>query len=47
LAARKNYGEVPPRVGYSISEKGINVKPLIEEMANFGKKYDNRQAAAN
>jgi len=47
LVNRKNYGEVPPRVGYSISAKGIQVKPLIEEMANFGKKYDNRLVAIN
>jgi DNA-binding HxlR family transcriptional regulator len=39
LANRKNYGEVPPRVGYSITEKGKNVQPLIEEMIKFAHLY--------
>lgn len=39
LVNRKNYGEVPPRVGYSITDKGSNVAPLIDEMARFGLLY--------
>lgn len=40
LAARKNYGEVPPRVEYSITAKGLNARPLIKEMVNFAQLYD-------
>lgn len=40
LANRRNYGEVPPRVGYSITEKGKHVESLIEEMAFFAKNYE-------
>ncbi len=40
LALRKNYGEVPPRVGYSISEKGKHIEPLIAEMVRFAKNYE-------
>jgi len=40
LASRRNYGEVPPRVGYSITEKGKNVESLIEEMVFFAKNYE-------
>jgi DNA-binding HxlR family transcriptional regulator len=40
LAERKNYGEVPPRVGYSATKKGKNIKPLIEEMVRFAKGYE-------
>jgi DNA-binding HxlR family transcriptional regulator len=40
LAGRKNYGEVPPRVGYSITEKGNNVQSLIEEMVRFAHAYE-------
>jgi DNA-binding HxlR family transcriptional regulator len=40
LVNRKNYGEVPPRVGYSITEKGRNVQPLVEEMVRFAISYE-------
>lgn len=40
LVSRKNYGEVPPKVGYSILEKGKNVQPLIAEMVNFARRYE-------
>jgi DNA-binding HxlR family transcriptional regulator len=40
LASRRNHGEVPPRVEYSITEKGLNAKPLIKEMVNFARLYD-------
>lgn len=40
LAKRRNYGEVPPRVGYSITPKGKNAQALIEEMVLFARKYE-------
>lgn len=40
LVNRKNYGEVPPRVGYSITKKGKNIEPLIEQMVVFARKYE-------
>jgi len=40
LVERKNYGEVPPRVGYSITEKGRHVKALIGEMVHFARQYE-------
>ena len=40
LIKRINFGEVPPRVEYSILEKGRNVKPLIEQMEIFAKAYN-------
>ncbi|MFP4289425.1 MAG: winged helix-turn-helix transcriptional regulator [Bacteroidales bacterium] len=40
LAQRKNYGEVPPRVGYFATKKGRNCKPLIKEMINFAQLYE-------
>lgn len=40
LVIRKNYGEIPPRVGYLITEKGKNIKPVIKEMVIFAVLYE-------
>lgn len=40
LVNRKNFGEVPPRVEYSLTEKGKNVKPLIGEIVKFAHLYE-------
>lgn len=34
---RKVFAEVPPRVEYSISEKGVGIFPILESMASWGK----------
>jgi DNA-binding HxlR family transcriptional regulator len=39
LVLRKNYGEVPPRVEYSLTEKGLWALELISHMRDFGIKY--------
>ncbi|MEM6379834.1 MAG: helix-turn-helix domain-containing protein [Bacteroidota bacterium] len=40
LISRKDYGEVPPRVGYLITEKGKNINPLLKEMVAFAREYE-------
>lgn len=42
LAVRKNFGEVPPRVEYSLTEMGRAALPLIEEMRNFALFYEEK-----
>ncbi|WP_235299378.1 winged helix-turn-helix transcriptional regulator [Portibacter marinus] len=40
LAKRKDYDEFPPRVAYSISDRGQHIAPLIKEMVSFAQKYE-------
>ncbi|WP_194778347.1 winged helix-turn-helix transcriptional regulator [Pararhodonellum marinum] len=42
LVSRKNFGEVPPRVEYALTEKGKAAMPLIEAMRNFALQYEGR-----
>ncbi len=39
LVQRHNHGEVPPKVTYTITSKGLAAMPLIKEMSNFAKVY--------
>jgi len=36
LVRRKQYNEVPPRVEYTLTEKGDNLVPLLLELAKWG-----------
>ncbi|URZ04446.1 winged helix-turn-helix transcriptional regulator [Clostridium felsineum] len=36
---RKVYAEVPPKVEYGLTSIGENLKPVLNEMCNFGKYY--------
>jgi DNA-binding HxlR family transcriptional regulator len=40
LVVRKNFGEVPPRVEYRLTEKGKLALPLIASMAQFALQYE-------
>ncbi len=43
LVTRTNFGEVPPRVEYAITETGRETMPLITAMRNFALVYENRE----
>ncbi|GAS81786.1 transcriptional regulator [Paenibacillus amylolyticus] len=36
---RDVYPEVPPRVEYSLTDKGIKLLPVLEKMADYGREY--------
>lgn len=42
LVVRNNFGEVPPKVEYFLTEKGKNILPLIEQMKIFAEKYEEK-----
>jgi DNA-binding HxlR family transcriptional regulator len=41
LVNRKVYPEIPPKVEYSITEKGLKAIPVIETLRIFGEEFRN------
>lgn len=41
MVERHTFPEVPPRVEYSLTEKGQALLPLIEDMRSYGKEWLN------
>jgi DNA-binding HxlR family transcriptional regulator len=39
IILRQTFAEVPPRVEYSLTEKGHDLVGLIESMRNYGKRW--------
>jgi len=39
IVARDTYPEVPPRVEYSLTEKGEALLPLIDDMRSYGREW--------
>lgn len=42
IVARKVYPVVPPKVEYSLTEKGKELKDVLESMKLFGEKYKDK-----
>ncbi len=39
IIRRKQYDEIPPRVEYSLTEKGKSLIPILLQMAQWGKEH--------
>jgi len=39
IVERRTYPEVPPRVEYALTDKGIALVPLIEDMRAYGRRW--------
>lgn len=39
LIIRREYPQIPPKVEYSISEKGLSLYPIMEAMCEWGEAY--------
>ena len=46
IVERKTFSEVPPRVEYSLTEKGRALVPIIEDMRQYGRRWLAEGAAA-
>ena len=39
IVTKKRFNEVPPRIEYSLTEKGQDLIPVLRSMATWGNKY--------
>lgn len=39
IVTKTNYNEVPPRIEYELTKKGMDLLPILETMADWGDKY--------
>ena len=47
VITRETFGEVPPRVEYSLTEKGRALVPLVEDMRRYGQEWLVRETAVH
>ncbi|HEU5005057.1 MAG TPA: helix-turn-helix domain-containing protein [Candidatus Saccharimonadales bacterium] len=39
IVTKKSYAEVPPRIEYTLTKKGEDLVPVLEQMAAWGTRY--------
>jgi DNA-binding HxlR family transcriptional regulator len=39
IITKKNFLEMPPRIEYSLTQKGYDLIPILQSMASWGNKY--------
>ena len=45
IVTKTAYAEVPPRIEYTLTAKGRDLVPVLQQMADWGEKYYPTQAA--
>ena len=43
IVARKEYPQIPPKVEYSLTEKGISLIPVLHTMCHWGEENRNEE----
>jgi DNA-binding HxlR family transcriptional regulator len=46
IIAKLSFSEVPPRVEYTLTQKGRDLLPILERMVDWGEKYTSAPTAA-
>jgi DNA-binding HxlR family transcriptional regulator len=44
IITKKAFSEVPPRIEYTLTQKGEDLLPILEQMATWGTKYYDKDA---
>ncbi len=39
IVERRSFGEVPPRVEYALTDKGLDLLPIIDGMRDYGRRW--------
>lgn len=39
ILTKQSYAEMPPRIEYTLTEKGRDLVPILRQMAEWGEKY--------
>jgi len=39
IITKKSFAEVPPRIEYTLTQKGRDLQPVLQQMAAWGNKY--------
>ena len=44
IISKASFAEVPPRIEYTLTQKGRDLVPLLKQMASWGEKYYSKQS---
>lgn len=47
IITKKSFNEVPPRIDYTLTQKGRDLQPILEQMATWGTKYYDESSSCN
>lgn len=47
IVSRKSYDEIPPRVEYSLTEKGLSVMPILQSICDWSCAFTRKKLTKN